>query len=298
MWAPHLLDFLKKNLPINAYNPDREISQFILKPTAYSLRFGQFFDFIRPEYIIDIDEYHASAVAMQETGVFRLPYSTCVFEFQESDGARRVYCLQEISTEFGISRNLPEQLYNSIATSMWIAPNKRTWACLGLFYIIFDKDKKRFGLGRYGKGSDFLADVVKDINFVGENFATLETLAGDLVDTFLYGLVLLATRGVVKERAHQNKIGKLAPRKEPTYTRVRINPNFTGENIGTGTPLDGLRRSPRVHLRRGHVAHVHYGKGNLKIKTIFRAPVLVGLEKGGGDIEHIEYRVRSKGRLG
>jgi hypothetical protein len=213
------------------------------------------------------EEIQASAEAMKQAGVWRLPYPITTFEFEgvfkpvhmrSRDGrilreydraARQVVifiAMEECPDKDGIIRNMAEGGYVRWVLTRTMS-NKSEWITMG-------------------------AEITQD----------------EIQRIFSALMVSLHTKGIRRERwSGDHKL--LVGRKEPSnaYTRVMIRETIAA---GHGTATAGDRHRVRLHLRRGHMRQQPHGKGRQYVRLQWIAPTLVGYAEEGV-VEHETYKV-------
>jgi len=205
----------------------------------------------------------ASAEAMKEAGVWRLPFPVCTFEFDaelthngERAFPRRASRMILICTE---STGEPTICYSFIRATKHAWVNQPLDPALGI-NVQVEHDGVRYG---------------------------------DVMEIAATCLVLLATRGIRRERWTGDR-PVLKNRSEPrdAYTKVLVREasEEQGHSDAQGDSTDRCR--VRLHLRRGHIRHQPVGPRSAgKTHMIWIAPMLVGYAEEG-TIEHSHYERR------
>lgn len=205
------------------------------------------------------DEILASADAMKEAGVWRLPYPITTFEFKATIH----------SQTFDVTK--PDTTFIFVAMEQARAGTTHTE--LGEFIPL--PSFIRWIFARDLTDKRIWMNCTSIFHHEVQNILT----------TFL---VTLSTRGIKRERwSGDHKI--IVGRREPAnaYTRVLIR---EAVNAGHGTSEPGERYYVRLHMRRGHKRDQRYGKGLQLSRPIWIEPTLVGYEKEGR-IRHHEYEM-------
>ena len=240
-------------------------------------------------FLLEIDdlekpEIDASAAAMYEMDIFRLPYKICYTELsvmlqnevRHSDKVKAVISL--ISTDLN---EVGRQVVDPFSAASFLSK---------VMVNIPDIDGPntyRFVPGTYVHGPYGLVQFnpIKGIKIPDNYQSSFIKLGDGVADTISSLVVLLETKGVDKEYIQTHKTN-LVSRDFPVdgYTVVR---NYRAKT-SSGQIIEERKRV-RLHLRRGHVRRQHWGRGNKWEKKIWIEPTLVGYEEEGW-IEH-DYEV-------
>jgi hypothetical protein len=226
---------------------------------------------------ISEEEINASAQAMSEMNLFRLPHEICFTEtsFAFTSGEEKILrgrCSM-------ITSNMPE-------TSKEKYPG-----CCFISEVVINLPKVdgrhgfRYYPGWFAHGAreaDARFVPLAGVKFVSGGLSTCQLAAEACSLSVSTMIVLLETKGVEKEFISTEKIN-LTSRNQPVdgYTIVR---NYKSRD-SYGRRIDERKRV-RLHLRRGHVRTQHWGRGNKYTKKIWIEPTLVGYEEEG-KIEHL-----------
>lgn len=213
---------------------------------------------------LPINEIIASAKAMKEAGVFKLPV---------------------------------ELTYIEVTVSLDLGNVEKTGRL-----ALFTADQKITGAFLHQHNSpplEWLA-VPVNLSIMSPMLTPINLLRGDFVEKFRKAIeeyaigavtaliVLLCTKGIETEFVPTKKcslISRDAP--QDGYTIVHVKRAIERQHLG-GTVEE--RKRTRLHMRRGHVRHQHYGPKLCHEKIIWIEPVLVGYEEEGR-IAH-DYLVR------
>lgn len=147
---------------------------------------------------------------------------------------------------------------------------------LSVFYYMSKDGRDFFDPQDFGLDMSENSQNMKYFKFIAD--ATFNLLA-----------VLLATKNIKKDVEACNKPNSRNRRerqlsKYSSVTTISIGKiTETMRSSGNGGPV-------RPHLRRGHIRHQHYGKGNAEVKKIFIQPTFINADQGWIDGQR-EYRV-------
>lgn len=224
------------------------------------------------------DEVQASATAMVEAGVWRLPYRICTFEFDA-----RITTEQPGDLVNGQSVNNQTQRFIVLCEDDGNGPrilagfmrsSKDVWAASAHHLIAYFD----------GDSTVELPIRAADVAAYGNLQATTGQQASGIIACCL---VALATRGIRRERWIGTK-KVLIGRREPTesYTRVMIAETLAEGHSGPST--SGERHKVRLHLRRGHIRQQPHGPGRQYTRPKWIAPMLVGYVEEG-TVQHDHY---------
>jgi hypothetical protein len=243
----------------------------------------------------DVDEeILASAEAMHQAGVWRLPYPICTFEFTVrltlnkvpafNNEPFRLICALENHAKDGEPSILATWIRGK--DGFWI---RLTWqhrdANTGEthgseHYNIRPRPFPTGPAGLYSEGAVKGEEptVTVDFNTGGEQT--------DIINAVASCLIMLKTRGIRREKWCGNK-PILLNRPEPAnaYTRVMV---AEAAEAGHGHTVGGVRYRVRLHLRRGHTRNQPHGPGRRYTRQIWIEPCLVGYEDEGR-ITHEHY---------
>lgn len=238
----------------------------------------------------DVDEeIIASAEAMAEAGVWRLPYPTCTFEF-----SARLTIKREITfdgAEFRIIVILQTDPADGepAITSTFIRGYSGEWIRLTWEH----RDTETGEMVSANIYQIRARKTPKDVPMTsgdGHSLVEFEFSTGgtrtDIINAVASCMVMLRTRGIRREKWCGNK-PILLNRPEPSnaYTRVMV---AEAASEGHGTRVQGHRHRVRLHLRRGHSRNQPHGPGRQYTRQIWIEPCLVGYEEEGR-ITHDHY---------
>jgi hypothetical protein len=246
--------------------------------------------------VMTSEECHASLTAMRDADVLRLPFPEMIVEVPD---ARPDHISHTIICADGNA--LPDLVKDPQGERKFVAI---------LIALVRDESGPYILLSPSIHSLGWVArDGVPLISFGAEaalwmpkgeasDHRTRDTYVGEMgpaARALFSALILTNTRGITKEiieterlnraRAKTGKTGTPVPR----HTLLRIAHAYV-RSEGSST---GGRRSPRVHLRRGHTKEMPVGKGRTGRKLVYIPPVLVNWD---GDEDHrhpsMEYDVR------
>jgi hypothetical protein len=220
-----------------------------------------------------------SAKAMQEAGVWHLPFPVCTFEFDAEIlvGGRRPYPEGTANRFILICRETDDQ--GPQADYMFIRATRHAWVRSPISQD--DMSAKAVAAAERGEALvEFAIDTGKSHQHAGEIGANC--------------LVMLATRGIRRERWSGDRPvlkNRTEPRDAYTKVLVREASEEQGHSDAHGGATDRCR--VRLHLRRGHIRHQPVGPRSAgQTRMIWIAPMLVGYAEEG-TIEHTHYERRS-----
>jgi hypothetical protein len=227
------------------------------------------------------EEVNASARAMSEMDLFRLPHKMCFTEtFFAFAGPQNKFMKGRCSI---ITSEMPE------------ISKERYPDCCFISEVVVNlpavdgKHGFRFSPGWFAHGlreedAQFvpLAGPAGQIELIPGGLEVCQKTAGVCSHSIATLIVLLETKGAEKEFVPTEKIN-LISRDQPVngYTIVR---NYRSRD-SSGRQIEERKRV-RLHLRRGHVRTQHWGRNNKYTKKIWIEPTLVGYEEEG-KIEHL-----------
>lgn len=262
----HLNQLRKAKEFVFAEDQNKVLTGKTLSEVKHALDKAEHFMFTAlPEYD---EEIEASAAAMKQADVWKLPYPVTTFEFVADfvpigTRSREGHELLEIDNR----RPNSTIVFVALEECVDRDGNMTSLAEAGYVRWIFVRHR---------------TNKLVWLNMAGQ-------LPFDEVNRFFTTLmVALHTRGVRRERWSGDH-PVLTGRKEPTntYTRVLVRETVAQ---GQGTAVVGDRCKVRLHLRRGHVRQQPYGKGRQYVRLQWIAPVLVGYADEGV-VEHEAYVV-------
>jgi hypothetical protein len=221
---------------------------------------------------LEQEEVDASAVAMSEAGLFKLPFPLCYTEIKV-DLIDRDHDI--LRSNIAIVSSSSFQVFDpltglDIASSVILNAPRQD-----------GKHQFHWLPGCILHGAHKKAEF-KSIPGVGVMEELVTPLAKTISDAVKTLIVLLQTKGAEKEFVPTEKIN-LISRDQPVngYTIVR---NYKSRD-SSGRQIEERKRV-RLHLRRGHVRTQHWGRNNKYTKKIWIEPTLVGYEEEG-KIEHL-----------
>lgn len=231
---------------------------------------------------VEGEEIAASAKAMDELGLFKLPFPTITVEtafgFHNFE-AKKKDCY---------TRGRLIILAGPCSEKTALVPASLHFSC-SVFFNIPQVDGKHVfrwlpgvaycGLPGKAAFKDSFVQVGLKQDTHDEALQSIALCAGQIVAELI---VLLQTKGVERERVLPHKtnlIAREAP--EDGYTIVR---NYISR--GPTGALIPERKRTRLHLRRGHIRRQRWGRGRKFEKKIWIEPMLVGHEEEGR-IEHL-----------
>jgi hypothetical protein len=230
--------------------------------------------------VID-EEIIASAEAMVQAGVWRLPYPICTFEF-----SARLTLQQKITFNgdtfriITLCRTHPDGEPDIVAA--FVRAKDGHWIRMIWGYPQDDGTiSYRVRPRRIEQTAEPVIDGTIDVHLTTEAGE-----ATDIMNVVASCLVMLRTRGIRREKWCGNK-PILLNRPEPAnaYTRVMV---AEAAEAGHGHTVDGVRYRVRLHLRRGHQRNQPHGPGRRYTRQIWIEPCLVGYEDEGR-ITHEHY---------
>ena len=218
----------------------------------------------------DDEEIQASAAAMKQAGVWKLPYPVTTFEFEG------FFKPTDMKSNNGhtLRKFEPDASHVVIIVAMEEAVNRE-----GHTVDMAIVDYVRWIFVRHISNKLEWLNMAPELPHV------------EVRRIFSALMVALHTKGVMRERwSGDHKI--LSGRKEPAnaYTRVMIRETTAA---GHGTAVVGDRHRVRLHLRRGHMRQQPYGKGRQHVRLQWIAPMLVGYADEGV-VEHEAYVVKER----
>lgn len=218
-------------------------------------------------------EVDASVQAMKEAGVWKLPYSTCTFEFVGSLIPTGVKSNKD--NELKLFGDEPGRVIILVAVEQ--AENRN-----GELVNMADTGYVRWIFTRHLYNKNEWLDLGAELPHT------------EVQRVFNAMLVTLHTRGVKRERwSGERKVLPNRPEPANAYTRVMIREAVAG---GQGTAVAGDRHRVRLHLRRGHIRNQPYGAGRKSTRPQWIEPMLVGYDDEGV-VEHETYMVKGRSRL-
>lgn len=271
---------IEKKRITNLFLDDRlEASNKLLGAIRVSLEHAQ--KFILDADGIEQDEIDASAEAMEEMGLFNLPFGVCYMEFvarlQNVKYPNNLMTCRFCLMTTKISQEMAEwdplagtQLFTTIVLNFPEVDGKSRFRMLPGYMI-------------HGAGKQFRFHNMVDDKKISESIEGFASEVGPTIaDAVRTLIVLLETKGVKKEFIPTEKIN-LISRNEPVagYTIVR---NYAPRD-SQGQRIEERKRV-RLHLRRGHIRRQRWGRDRKFEKKIWIEPTLVGYEEEGR-IEHL-----------
>lgn len=253
------------------------------------------------------DEVQASAKAMEEAEVWRLPFPVCTFEFvaeislsnapegtPRTPNPGRTDHFIMVLTDEGTGPRI-ESVFCRANKHHWIRIDDagENWQHSG-----GDPAQKALNTDTLAWASSERADAKYDPRVELE----VSTGYGHSHPIWIGAtcLVMLATKGIRRERWIGNQ-AVLRDRPEPrdAYTKVMVREAYDwqgahghhrGEAVGDAEP----RYRVRLHMRRGHIRNQPFGPRSQGLTTqIWIAPMLVGYAEEGV-VEHTHYEQRPK----
>jgi hypothetical protein len=232
----------------------------------------------------DSEDIHASAQAMDEAGVWRLPYPVCTFEFSAvltlgDDPAFggtpfRIICILEEDKD----TKAPWLAYTFIRAH----PTGKTWVAIQHLPVDVPAALSEEERADYVRGFHSGSNVAVSLRLIDGDHE-MEAPIQSILSTCM---VMLATRGIRRERWVGDK-KVLIGRKEPsnTYTRVMVAEASEAQGHKSSP---GERYRVRLHLRRGHTRQQPHGPGRRFTRAIWIEPMLVGYAEEG-TVHHDHY---------
>lgn len=246
------------------------------------------------------DEIQASAKAMEEAEVWRLPFPVCTFEFVAEIALRQTGTKPTPGKADHFIMVLTDSGTGPKIESVFCRANKHHWIRIddaGEAWRRSGGDATENALN-----SETLAWASSDPT--REKMVELEVSTGHGHSHPIWigatCLVMLATKGIHRERWIGNQ-AVLRNRPEPrdAYTKVMVREAYdwqgkTGHREPGHSDTGEPRYRVRLHIRRGHIRNQPFGPRSQGLTTqIWIQPMLVGYAEEG-TVEHTHYEQRPK----
>lgn len=248
------------------------------------------------------EECHASLTAMREAGVLRLPFPEIIVEVpdgREDHISHTVICADSAAFPALSPAASGGGERPFIAILLTLVKDE------GGPYLILSPSIHSLGWVAHDDAPLIAFGAEAAIwmpSGVASNERTRDTYFGEMgpcARALFAALVLTNTRGITKEVIETEKVNRARAKAGktgtpiPRHTLIRIGHVYN--RAGAEVRHEGARRSPIVHLRRGHIKEIPVGRGRTGKKLVYIPPVLVNWD-GPEDEKHPdrtpEYDVR------
>jgi len=276
-------------------------------------------EFILDHFIDDEDlpELLESAQCLHKLGIFKLPFPVCTFQIPVAGDMTIMAILSdEMVNQWHknhfVAKCISIQMFTTVPSLYGKAWQHFTPGdCVFAINALDVRKELRFVREGHGANEqwrillddweepiecdDEMDDILKtlppDLQYLSERMSAAE-VARSTIKQAIACIALIHTKGIRKQViVAPEKLNKarLKCRKEPinACTVIRIQEHLQRETVRGPA---GERHRMRLHTRRGHLRHQHYGPRNSKIRQILIAPCLVGYEEEG-IIIHDHYEV-------
>jgi len=214
---------------------------------------------------LTMEDINQTALDMQELGLYQPPFDAFYIQVKTRfmENLASAYYKSEVRYGLGIKT---EMMFKYVMMDAHVRMTP-----------FFSLDGKEFGTLSHDEVEGMGPQAEKQLTWFGHTISKVLT-------------VLLATKNIEKDVEACNKPTSRNRRertlsKYSSVTTIRI-----GKITETMRSIGGSGSSVRPHLRRGHIRHQHYGKGNTELKKIFIQPMFINADQGWIDGQK-EYRV-------